>query len=255
MASRRPKKYKLGLALGGGGARGYAHLGAVQALYEKGIFPDCISGVSAGAIVGSYIAAKHAPEDAFEKMKSYKFFDLASLSIPRQGLFSLKNVQNTIERGIGIKRLEDLPTPLVIAASDMLDGKVKYFKKGDLSKLVQASSSIPVLFSPVKIGNKLYSDGGVFDNLPIKPLSKTCEKIIAINISPVSKVKELKNIAHVATRMFQLSISSRDAGKRTKCDVFIEPKELSAFEVFDTKYSEKIYKIGYEYVKEMEITL
>ncbi len=248
-------KYKLGIALGGGGARGFAHLGVLQALKEKGIEPDIISGVSAGAIVGAFIASGKTPMEAFEIMKKYNFTGMTSLTRLRNGLLSLSRMKSNLDEQIQIKKIQDLELPLIVTVSNMLDGKVEYMSKGPLSTLVQASASIPVLFQPVAYKKTLYNDGGIFDNLPIKPLKGKCDKIIAVSISPIQKIEDLKNLKETAIRMFQLAVNLPTKEIRKKCDVCIEPLELAEYDVMDSKNADKIFDIGYRHTKEMDILL
>ncbi|MEM6736156.1 MAG: patatin-like phospholipase family protein [Bacteroidota bacterium] len=252
---KKSKKYKIGMALSGGGARGYAHLGILKALKEKGIVPDAISGTSAGAIAGAFISAGKEPEEAFEIIKGYRFFDLKTIRLPRSGLFSLDKIKDSIEKELTYDRIENLPIPLFVAVTDMLEGKMEYFSEGPLSHTVQASSSIPVLFSPVEIEGKLYSDGGVLDNLPLKPLVNCCKKTIIINISPIRPIKEIKNLVQVATRMFQLSINARDSEKKELCNFYIEPPDIERYDFLDTKHAREIFDVGYNYARDLEITL
>jgi len=252
MFKKKHKKYKLGIALSGGGARGFAHLGILKALREKGLEPDIISGVSAGAIAGAFIASGKSVEESFEIIKGYRFFDLATIRFPRTGLFSLDSIQSSITKEIPHKNLEDLPIPLIVAASNMLEGKIEYFNEGPLPKIIQASASIPVLFSPVNINGKLYADGGLLDNQPIKPLLNVCKKTILVDISPVRPIREMKNLAQVATRMFQLGINSKDES-RELASLKIAPPELEKYEILDTKHAQEIYDIGYQFVSEMKM--
>lgn len=247
------KKYKIGIALGGGGARGYAHLGVLQGLFEKGIKPDMISGVSAGAIAGVFIASGKSPREAFEIMKGFSISDFTKFRIPRNGLLSLEKLKETLEKEIKVKNLEDLPIPLVVAVSDLLNGHVEYLDKGPLSTLVQASASIPVLFDPVHYNDKLYADGGIFNNLPVEPLKEKCKKIIGVSISPVTEIKELSGLIHLATRTFQLTVNARHDIIKDNCDLFIEPPHLSDFDLLDTKNVNKIFDIGLQYTREMTI--
>lgn len=247
------KKYKIGIALGGGGARGYAHLGVLQGLYEKGIKPDIISGVSAGAIAGAFIASGKTPKEAFEIMKGFGISDFTKFRIPRNGLLSLEKLKETLEREITEKNLEDLPIPFIVAVSDLFKGKINYLDAGPLSTLVQASASIPVLFDPVPYNNTLYADGGIFNNLPVEPLKKKCKKIIGVSISPVTEINELSGLIHLATRTFQLTINARHDIIRDNCDLFIEPPRLSEFDLLDTKNVNKIFDIGLQYTRELSI--
>lgn len=255
LSKKKKKKYKIGIALGGGGARGFAHLGVIQALNEKGIRPDIISGVSAGAIAGGFIASGFAPRQALDIVKQYKFTGISELTIPKTGLLSSAKMKSGLLKKIPKANLEDLETPLIICVSNMLDGKAEYLTEGPLADIIQASASIPVLFSPVELDGKLYSDGGVFDNVPIKPLKALCEKVIGVSISPIQKIESLNNLVQVTTRMFQLSVNPNNGSIKRKCDLFIEPKELSNYDIMDTKHANEIFDIGYHHVQQMDIRL
>ncbi|HCC69979.1 MAG TPA: patatin [Bacteroidales bacterium] len=249
------KKFKTGIALGGGGVRGFAHLGILQALEEKGIKPDIISGASAGAIVGAYIASGKSPLEVFNLMKDQKLIDFVMVKFPRTGLLSLDRLHNSLADHIEANDLKELPTPFYVTVSDIINGRVEYINKGPLVKLVQASSSIPVLFAPVEIDGNLYSDGGLFDNVPVEPLRGKCKKIIAVNISPINKTEKLKNLIQIAARTFHLSVESTIRGLENKCDLIIAPPELDKFEILDTSKADEIFDVGYEYCKNMEIDI
>lgn len=238
------KKYKTGVALSGGGARGFAHFGALQALSEKGITPDFYSGVSAGALVGTLVASGKTPREAFEIMRHHKLIDFTAIRFPRRGLFAMDHIRKTLKKEVKSRRIEDLDLPLVVGISNMLKGHIEYRSEGLIEEVVIASCSIPVLFAPVRIGNQLYADGGVFDNLPVRAL-KDCRRKIGINVTPITEVKEINSIVDMAVRMFQLSVNANLLEKGKKCDLFINPHKLDAFELMDTKKAEQIYNIGY----------
>lgn len=249
------KKYKYGIALGGGGARGYAHLGVLQALEEKGIKPGIIAGTSAGAIAGAYIAAGKSPKEAFELFKKHKLIDFVQVRMPKTGLMNLDRLKNSLSKDIHVDDLKDLEIPFFVTVSDILNGKVEYLNEGPLVKLVQASASIPVLFSPVEINGKMYSDGGLFDNVPVEPLQDICKKIIAVNISPIQKTDRVKNLIQIAARTFHLSVSSTIQGLEDRCDLIIEPKKLSDFDILDASRADEAYQVGYDHCMKMDIKL
>ncbi len=248
------KKPKWGIALGGGGARGYAHLGVLEALREKGIEPDIISGVSAGAIAGAFIASGKSPREAFEIIKEYRFTDFTKFRIPRNGLLSLEKLKARLKQEIEQENIQDLKIPLVIAVSNILKGKVEYLDSGPLADIVEASASIPVLFSPVQLEGGLYCDGGLFDNLPVAPLKKKCKKIIAVSISPVNELDTISGILEIAARTFQLSVNHGIDKVKKSCKVFIEPTGLYQYDIMDTKHADEIFKLGYDHVKQMDIS-
>ncbi len=255
MLGIKRKKYKLGIALGGGGARGFAHLGVMQALHDRGIKPDIISGVSAGAIAGVFIASGFSPREAFDILKEYKFTGISGLNVPKTGLLSSAKMKSNLLKKIPVERLEDLNIPVIICVSNMLAGKPEYLREGPLGDIVQASASIPVLFSPVNINGTLYSDGGIFDNVPIKVLKKECNKIIGVSISPIQKIEELTNLVQVSTRMFQLAVNPGRSQLEHKCDLFIEPMDLCNYDIMDTKHAQEIFDIGYRHTLSLKIKL
>lgn len=249
------KKYNYGIALGGGGAKGFAHLGVLKALEEKGIKPDIISGTSAGAIAGVYIASGKSPEEAFELIKDHKLIDFVQVRIPRTGLLNLDRLRSSLSEHIKADDLKDLKIPFYAAVSDIINGHIEYFNEGPMVKLVQASASIPVLFSPVEIDGRIYSDGGLFDNVPVKPLKDKCKKIIAVNVTPINKIDKVNNLIQIATRTFHLSINSTIKGLEDNCDLVIEPPDLDKFDTLDSGKANEIYKVGYEYCKNLDIKL
>lgn len=246
------EKYKLGIALGGGAARGYAHLGALQALKEKGIEADIYSGTSAGSIVGAFMAAGNEPNEVFTLMKRNSIFDFASITLPTAGLMSLDNLSKHLKKHIQFENIEDLPTPLIITAANMFKGKVSYISEGPLLQAVQASSSIPVLFAPVEIKGDLYSDGGIFDNLPFKPLEKICSEIIAIDICPIRPIAELKNLAQVALRTFELGVNGHNKKGGLNKRILIAPEGIEKFDLMDAKNADKLFECAYNHTKNMD---
>lgn len=247
------KRVKWGVALGGGGARGYAHLGVLQALREKGIEPDIISGVSAGAIAGAFVASGMSPKEAFDIFKNYSFTDITKFRIPRKGLFSLDKLKGLLADAIETEKIEDLKIPFVIAVSNILTGRIEYKTTGPLYDTVEASASIPVLFSPVELDGGFYSDGGLFNNLPVEPLDGKCKNVIAVSISPVQELEEVTGIIQIAARTFQLSVNSGLERIKKSCTIFIEPEGLANYDIMDTKHAEEIYQLGYDHVMGMDI--
>lgn len=240
-------KYNIGLVLGGGGARGFAHMGVAKALYEKGIRPDIISGVSAGAIAGAFLAAGHDPMDILSFFKDQDIMKISKIHVPKDGLLKLDGLKKQIENHIGYKKIEDLPIPLVVAVCNLNKARVEYLRKGPLSQIVLASASIPVLFAPVRMNGAVYVDGGVLDNLPVKPVRKLCKKIIAVNISPVHDTEKLENLFQVAIRTFHLSVDKWTIQWGKKADVLIEPPGIDHYDILRTKHIEELFENAYRY--------
>jgi len=132
---------------------------------------------------------------------------------------------------------------------------MEYFDKGDLIKIIQASSSIPVLFSPVEINGELYVDGGLFENLPVNPLLDKCDILIAVNVMPVNLNEKLDSITDIAVRTFQLKTIVNAEELKAKADIFIEPTGIEKYNILNTKYSQELYDLGYNYCKNLDITI
>jgi NTE family protein len=141
-------QYKTGLVLSGGGARGFAHLGVLQALNESGIFPDIISGTSAGAIAGVLYADGHKPKEILGMMHSGSMLDYMRPTLPRNGLLQISGMEKILSANLRAKTFKDFKIPFC-TATDLNRGKAVYFSEGDLLTAVIASASIPVLFNPL----------------------------------------------------------------------------------------------------------
>ncbi|KXS48517.1 MAG: NTE family protein [Halanaerobium sp. 4-GBenrich] len=246
---------KIGIALSGGGVKGFAHLGVLKALEEKGIEADVLAGVSAGAIVGSFIAAGKKPSEVMKLINESDFFDFAKLSLPNRGIFTLDNMTENLKKSLGIKSFEELKIPFYVGAANIERARMEYFDKGDLIKIIQASASIPVLFSPVEINGELYVDGGLFENLPVNPLLDKCDILIAVNVMPVNLNGKLDSITDIAVRTFQLKTIVNAEELKAKADIFIEPTGIEKYNILNTKYSQELYDLGYNYCKNLEIEI
>lgn len=243
------KKYKTGLVLSGGGMRGFAHLGVISALYDAGIKPDIISGTSAGAIVGAFIAGGKTPEEILNMLKKGGFFKYTKLHLPIDGLLKLDGLKEVIQKKIKAANIEDLEMPLFISVSNLNKGIVEYKNSGPLGEIVLASSSIPILFSPVTLNGDVYADGGLLDNIPIAPIKNDCEKIIVSNISPVNPVSELKNLIQIASRTFYMSVKFNLEEVKDVASVYIEPDGIENYDVLSRSHADELYELGYNAAK------
>lgn len=247
-------KKKIGLVLSGGGARGFAHLGVMKALYEKEIYPDEISGVSAGALTGVFLANDAEPEEIFKFFRDKSIMKTSKLKIPKNGLLNLEGIKRELQDRIRVEDIRDLKKPFFVAVSNMSKGRVEYLDSGPLLDIILASSSIPVLFSPINMKGDYYSDGGLFDNLPVKPLRDRCDVIIGVHVNPVNSVEKLDSLVRMASRTFHLTVNNTVMNSKNLCDVWIEPESLDQYEILDFKKAEKIYQTGYDFAKKMEIS-
>ncbi len=245
------KKKKIGIALGGGGTRGFAHIGVLQALEEANITIDAVSGTSAGSIIGSLLANGYAAHEIFNIMRNNNITDMVKLNLPTEGFFSLRHLKEQLDKHLPAT-FSQLKLPFFVTVTNMLTGEAEYLDQGEVSLAVQASSSIPVLFSPVKIDGGIYVDGGLKNNVPIKPLIGLCDVIIAVDIMPVESLKKIKGMQEVATRTFQLGIKSYTEAEKDACALLIELDNLSHYHLLDAGKADAIYQIGYEAAKKID---
>lgn len=239
------KKYKTGLVLSGGSARGFAHLGVLKALKEHNIHPDAISGVSAGAIAGAFYADGHEPEEILEMFIEKRLFQLVRFTLPKHGFFKMTGIYDLLRSYLKAKYFSDLKLPLTIAATNLNKGSVTYFDSGLLEEKIVASATIPIMFKPRIIDNQTYVDGGVYDNLPVKPLYGKCKKIIGVSLNPQYEEKNIKSMMKVVERTFYLNLSSNIRSSMQYCDMFIEPQEIKNYGLFEVSKAREIFDVGY----------
>lgn len=244
------KKYKIGLVLSGGGARGFAHLGVIQALNEAGIYPDIISGTSAGALAGVLYADGYTPNEILKLMNSGSRLDFMRPALPREGLLQIGGVMKILKSSLRAKTFEELKIPLYVSATDLNNGKAEYFSEGDLFDPVMASASIPVLFQPVVINNICYVDGGVLDNLPLRPIENKCDFLIGSFVNPIGYIEKISGLISIAERTFMLSMSKEILEKAKRFNLFVAPQELKNFRILDPEKAEELFSVGFNATKE-----
>jgi NTE family protein len=238
--------YNIGLVLSGGGARGFAHLGLMQALNESGIFPEVISGTSAGALAGVLYADGYTPKEILHIMNSGSRLDFMRPTLPREGLLQIGGIIKILKSCLRATTFEELKIPLFVAATDLNNGKAKYFSEGNLIDPVIASASIPVLFQPVMIDDIYYVDGGVLDNLPLKPIEKKCRCLIGSFVNPIGYMEKCSGLINIAERTFMLSMSKEINEKEKKFNLLVSPPELRNFKILDPEKAEDLFELGYK---------
>lgn len=240
------KPYRLGVALSGGGARGFAHIGALKAIEEAGLKPDVIAGVSAGAIAGVLYASGKPLDDILPLFSDSKFTDFCKLAIrDGGGLFKLTGLKKFMVRQTGVENLEDLAIPTYLGVTDFDNGVAAEFHEGPLGDRVIASCSIPIVFQPVRINGVTYVDGGVLRNLPAWIIRDKCDRLIGVNCSPLTNFRYKKSIYDVALRSYNLMAKSNQALDMEMCDLIIKTPDIAAYQVFNLKDIRKVYLSGY----------
>lgn len=242
-------KPKIGLALGGGGTRGCAHIGVLKVLEREGIPIDCIAGTSIGAIVGGLYAAGLSPDD-IEKMICSKrllhAYDTVPIPVriavipiffiphilghhPYDGLYRGNKFAHFITNSVpkDKRNVEDAKIPFRAVAANLLDGKAYAISTGDIGRAIQASSAIPFLRRPVDWQGKLFIDGGIVVNLPCEQTRELgADYVIAVDIDDdlqeLNK-KHFHKIGSVTTRAINMHLSAVDSWQTNKADIVIHP--------------------------------
>jgi NTE family protein len=243
---RMNESYKTGLVLSGGGTRGFAHLGVLKALEEYGLKPDIITAVSAGAIAAALYADGKSPEEILELLTSQKVMQYLNIAVPRQGFIQMNGFEKVLNMHLKARRIEDLAIKVKIYAVNMNSGLYTCFDKGPLAPAIKASSSIPIIFPPVKIGDDYFVDGGLINNFPLEPLVGKCKRIIGVNVNPLMPVEKLNTLRRVVERTLQLNVRHHTSERRKLCDLFIEPEGISKFGMMDLNSGPEAFRMGYD---------
>ena len=179
-----PTPPRIGLALGGGAARGFAHIGVIQVLEEAGIKPDLVVGTSAGSLVASLYAAGRPGAELARVALAMDESAITDWSFPGRGLIRGEALARYVRKQTGGRAIEQLPLPLGIVATDLDSGAAMLFQRGDVGMAVRASSAVPAVFQPVRIGNREYVDGGLVSPVPVRFARQMgAELVIAVDIS------------------------------------------------------------------------
>ncbi|HTI92399.1 MAG TPA: patatin-like phospholipase family protein [Puia sp.] len=238
----------MGVVLSGGGARGIAHLGALQALEDLGIRVSHLSGTSAGAIAATLYAAGNKPMEIMRIFKESSYFGLSHLLFNKGGIFDLEALKQLLEKHIPFRNLEDLPVPVFVAATDLCANRSVIFCSGPLVDAVLASACIPFIFEPVQFQGRQWVDGGILNNFPVEPLLQHCSCVIGSHVNRLdTETPPSQGKIHILDRSFHMAISASVYEKSSSCTVFLDPPGLSGIGLFDVKKADEIFEAGYDH--------
>lgn len=238
-------KYKLGLALSGGGIKGFCHVGVLKALEESGIRPDILSGVSSGAMVAALYADGYSPDSIVKTFENISLAQYFRIGITDGGLLSMQGFRELLDTLLKAETFEELSIPLRIVATDLDNGKSVVFDKGNLVDAIIASSSVPILFTPYEINGVNYVDGGVMKNLPASAIRDDCKILIGISAGPMDTDMYEKSIAQIALRSYKFIFRSNATQEKNLCDILIEPDNISDFNGASLGSINAIFSMGY----------
>ena len=246
------RRYRIGLCLSGGGARGFAHIGAFRAFAELGIEFDMVAGTSVGAICAMIYASKLPYEDTIDFLSQLKIGD-----IKRSKLIFLPsktdNLRKTIADIAPVKRLEQLSIPTYIVAVDIKTGEEKRFSTGDIAPIVSGSCAIPYVYYPVEYKNMRLVDGGVKNNIPANVLKENgCDYVVTIdcNCNRGVGTTSAKFTTQLITSFRIMMVNNSKEGLLNS-DIVICPK-LSRFKLLNLNQKDAIIQEGYRAVMQMK---
>lgn len=237
---------KIGLALGGGAARGFAHIGVLQVLEERGIKPDFIVGTSAGSLVATLFASGHSPTQLAalaEKMDETSFNDWA---FPGRGIFRGEALAKFVRENTSGLQIEQMRVPLGIVATDLNSGEPILFRRGDPGVAVRASSAVPAVFQPVRIGAHEYVDGGLVSPVPVRFARQMgADVVIAVDISAAPEGALTGDAMRMLLQTFAIMGRSINAFELKDADVVVRP-QLNGVSSADFTSRQKVIQAGRE---------
>ncbi|PWJ59356.1 NTE family protein [Dyadobacter jejuensis] len=241
---------KIGLVLSGGGARGIAHIGAIKALMEVGVRPALISGTSAGAFVGAFIAAGYSPDDLLSILEKTRLLHYIRPAWDLKGLIKIDRVESLMIQYLPANRFESLAIPLQVTAADLTTSAECCFSEGPLIPPILGSCCLPGLFTPYHFGAYRLLDGAIFDNLPVRPIAQSVDFLIGINSNPVPTDAPPRYLPQIIYRSFRLAMRGKNQPSMNSCHMLIEPEGLSKTAPFDFRQPRKNFEIGYRFTQQ-----
>ncbi len=220
-----PRRPRIGLALGGGAARGFAHIGVIQGLEENGFSPDLVAGTSAGSLVAALYASGRNGSDLAVLADTMDETAFADWSYPGRGLIRGEALAKFVRDKTGNRSIEQMRIPLGIAATDLDSGEGILFRRGDTGTAVRASSAVPAVFQPVRIGQHEYVDGGLSAPVPVHHArGMGAEFVIAVDISAVPEGNPTGDAARMLLQAFAIMGRNIKAFELKDADLVLQPK-------------------------------
>lgn len=226
VAPQVKKAPRLGLALGGGAARGFAHVGVIQVLEEAGIKPDLVVGTSAGSLVASFYASGKTGaqlQQVADTMEEATFADW-TLPVFNRGVLRGEALGRYVNAQVGGRLIEDMPLPLGIVATDLNSGQGLLFRRGDTGTAVRASSAVPAVFLPVKISGHDYVDGGLVSPVPVRYARQMgAELVLAVDISSAPEGNPADGTLQILLQTFAIMGKSINSFELREADLVVRP--------------------------------
>lgn len=220
-----PRLPTIALALGGGAARGFAHIGVIQVLEEQGIKVDLVAGTSAGSLVAALYASGMNGRELASLAENMDEGAITDWSFPGRGLIRGEALARYVREKTGGRLIEQMPRPLGILATDLADGAGVFFRSGDTGAAVRASSAVPAVFQPVKIGSREFVDGGLVAPVPVRYARQMgADLVIAVDISSPPADKSPGDAARMLLQTFAIMSRSINQYELREADVVMRPQ-------------------------------
>lgn len=241
---------KIGLALGAGAAKGFAHIGVLKALEEEDITIDLVSGCSAGALIGGLYCGGVSPKELEYIATNVEYRDWIDLTIPKQGVIKGRKIEKMIKKLTLKKNIEELDKVFLSVATNLNKSEKYVFNKGPIYKAIRASIAVPGIFEPVQLGNMTLVDGAVLDRVPISVLRNLKpDIIIAVSLGFTDLREEELNIFNIIIQSVELLTEQAMDSKDLDAEVIIEP-DLKVIGLTRFDLAKESIDIGYKITKE-----
>jgi NTE family protein len=244
MAGMSPSEVprRLGLALGGGVARGPAHLGVLQALHAAQVPIACVAGSSAGAIAGAFYCAGRSLPAVEAALAQISWLRLARPVWPRRGLVSFRRLEAWLTGMVGNMRFADLPVPLAVVATDMETGEAVTLREGPVARAVHASCAVPGLVEPVGWEGRWLCDGGIANNVPVNAARALgAEVVVGVDLFRPQVRRGWGALGYGAVAIEHMV--RRSGGGLDSADILISP-ELGGMGYFSFRQSQRVVALG-----------
>ena len=237
----------IGLALGGGAAKGVAHIGVLKALEDANIEVDCIAGTSVGAMIAALYAFKVDVETIGSLARRLTMSKVTSFKLNKTGFFSTESLRELMLEYVGDVAIEDAAIPLSIVATDINSGEEIVLTSGSVVDAVCASAAIPGIYIPVEINGRTLVDGGLVQNVPIEALQTAGAGVtIASHLNSVSHYQEISHVLDVMRNAFEIAVSQHTQDQLKEADLLIS-MDLSDFSLRDnTERYDELFNIGHQ---------
>ncbi|MDX9959188.1 MAG: patatin-like phospholipase family protein [Spirochaetia bacterium] len=242
------KKKTFGLALGGGAARGFAHIGVLKALDEAGLKPAFVAGTSVGSLIGALYCAGLSWQEIWQEAEELDWPDLVKVTMPTMGLVNPDKLEALVDNLVKEKTIEELPVPFQAVAVDLVSGKEAILASGPVGRAVRASCSIPGIFTPLDDGKRLLSDGGIVNNLPARQVQQMgADYVVSVDLaySGWDQQKKPANLLEVLFASTFIFMGNTGTQGRHASNLLVVP-ELAGFGFHDMSRKQEMLDLGYQ---------